>query len=142
MRRDLSKVQEHLPVPWTEYGEDGEFFYPTEEWPWWLYCGQDATDPSVVEMRPPRSQPGDWLQWVAKPSEDDDLKMAIEWDGNEKFYNYVEWMKYIIDRIITPRGGVANGTIKWRGDDCYDIGSIVLHEDNTVKVEYECITYD
>ena len=34
--------------------------------------------------------PGCWCQWVA--SEDG---KRLEWDGGEKFYNYIEWLSYL-----------------------------------------------
>jgi hypothetical protein len=140
--RDLTKVEEHLPKPVNEYGVQGELFFPTEEWPWWSCCGQTYGDPSVADLNiPPVTQPGLWLQWIANPSEDDDTKMSIVWDGNEKFYDYVEWMKYIVSKIIAPRGGMANGYIECCGDDCLEI-MVIEVEDNYVREQNGCITYE
>jgi hypothetical protein len=143
VKRDLSVVQEHLPKPWHEYGKDGEFFFPTEEWPWWESFGQSNDDPSLVagSSTPPGTQPGVWLQWVAIPSSESEKEMTIEWDGGEKFYNYTEWMKYIIKKIIAPRGGVANGDIEWFGEDRDDIGVIEV-VDNKVRERFGRIVYD
>jgi hypothetical protein len=141
VKRDLSKVKEHLPKPWPEYGKEGEFFYPTNDWPWWESFGQSNEDPSVDGYTPPGNQPGTWLQWIAIPLDDDDTKMILEWDGGEKFYEYTDWMKYIIKRIIAPRGGVANGSIEWFGEDRDDIGIIEV-KDNKVKEVLGRIVYD
>lgn len=98
-----------------KYGVDGEF-----------YCnpgsdgfGQDH-DASIVDYnRPPETQPGLWCQWT--PTED---RQGIEWDGGEKFYNYVEWMEYLIEAVLKPRGYVVNGQVEWYGEDPDDRGRI------------------
>jgi hypothetical protein len=47
-------------------------------------------------------QSGLWCQWTL--TED---KVGIEWDGNEKFYEY----KCIVEKVLTPRGYVLNGVV-------------------------------
>lgn len=79
-------------------------------------------DPSVLEHNDPdRSQPGLWCQWI--PSDDG---TGIEWNGNEKFYNYVEWLKYLIANFIKPWGYVLSGEVEWQGEDSSDFGKIVV----------------
>ena len=68
-----------------------------------------------------RSYPGYWCDWVP-----DALGTAIVWNGGEKFYNYVDWMKVIISEFLKPWGIKASGTIRWRGDNFDDIGEIVV----------------
>ena len=78
-----------------EFGVDGEF-----------YVENDRNN--VVDInRPPFTQPSLWCQWI--PNEDG---TEIEWDCGEKFYEYVEWIKYIINSILSPRGYTLNGTVK------------------------------
>lgn len=87
-------------------------------------------DKSVIDNNvPPDGQPGLWCQWV--PTHD---YKGICWDGNEKFYNYVEWLDYIIEHFLAPWGYVLNGKVMWRGEDFYDIGSITV-KDNGIFVK-------
>ncbi|CAM6003868.1 unnamed protein product [Sphagnum balticum] len=65
------------------YGVDGEFYVHGEG-----FAGQYDEESVVDYNRPPSTQPGLWCQW--RPSDDG---MHIQWDGGEKFYNYVEWIK-------------------------------------------------
>lgn len=98
------------------FGIDGEFFVDGKG-----MMGQ-ARDESVIDYNsPPRTQPGLWCQWV--PSEDG---TRIEWDGVEKFYNYIEWISYIIKNFLEPKGYVLNGTVEWHGEDYSDIGQIII----------------
>ena len=80
-------------------------------------------------------QPGLWCQWEV--SENGEI---LQWDGGEKFYNYIEWLKYLIDRFFKPWGVKLNGEIEWKGEDTDDIGKIVV-KDNMVKAGRGVITY-
>lgn len=68
---------------------------------------------------PPSGQPGLWCQWTAI-----EAGTEIEWDGGEKFYDYIEWMKYIVEHFLKPWGCVVNGEITWVGEDSEDRGRI------------------
>jgi hypothetical protein len=57
--------------------------------------------------------------------------MGIEWDGGEKFYNYTEWLVYIINKLLEPNGYVLNGVVQWQGEEVGDVGEIFV-EDNKV----------
>jgi len=63
--------------------------------------------------------PGVWCQW--KPNEDG---TAIVWDQNEKFYEYIAWMKYLIEHYLKPWGYIGNGSIEWNGEEADDYGVI------------------
>lgn len=52
----------------------------------------------------------------------------------EKFYEYIEWMKVVLDMVLAPWGIVANGEIVWEGEEQGDTGLIVV-EDNLVKIK-------
>ena len=106
----------------SKYGVEGEFFVDGAG-----DFGQDE-DKSITDYnRPPRTQPSLWLQWI--PNEDGS---ELEWDGNEKFYSYIEWLQYLITNIFKPKGYKLNGTVEWRGEDWDDTGSIVV-KDNKIK---------
>lgn len=118
------------------YGVEGEFYVDDEA------HGMGLGDPTVIEHNtPPKTQPGLWLQWV--PTEDG---MGIEWDGNEKFYNYVEWLQYLIDSVfpyIVKEGDeplVLNGEIEWEGEESGDLGRIVV-KDNIIDVKHGRVVY-
>jgi len=49
-----------------------------------------------------------YCQW--RPTEDG---MGLEWDGVEKFYDYVEWLEYLISHFIKPWGYTLNGSVAW-----------------------------
>lgn len=92
------------------------------------FCGQDSDESVLNYNSPPPGQPGLWCQWV--PSENLD---AIEWDGHEKFYHYVEWLTYLIKHFLEPWGYRLNGDVEWEGEGRGDIGRIIV-TDNVVSV--------
>ena len=58
----------------------------------------------------------------------------IAWDGGEKFYNYIEWIQYIIKHILSPRKYKLNGQVKWRGEDIDDRGTIIINNNDIMIV--------
>ncbi len=115
MKRDLSE----------EFGVEGEFYF-----------GDD--DSGVIDYnRPPSSQPGLWCMWV--PTEDG---KGIEWDGGEKFYDYVEWIEYIIEKILKPRGYLLNGKVRWFGEDRGDNGAIIVNDNLVTRKELRMVDDD
>lgn len=113
--RDPIREAVGLPV-----GEQGEYFVGNQE-----NCGQES-DKSVTDYNNSGDQPGLWCQWV--PSEDGNY---IEWDGNEKFYYYIEWIEYLIKHFFSPWGYVLSGVVNYSGEDDDDYGSITI-KDNVV----------
>ena len=82
------------------------------------------------------AQPSLWCQWA--PSEDG---KTIMWDGSEKFYYYIEWLKYLIKHFLGPWGYTLNGEVWWQGESADDIGVIKV-VDNEVRVGAGRIVYD
>lgn len=80
-------------------------------------------------------QPGLWLQWVLNEE-----GTELEWDGNEKFYNYIEWLQYLIGHFFEPWGIKLNGEIEWTGEDSNDKGKIAV-TDNVIEVYEAVFTY-
>lgn len=64
-------------------------------------------------------QPGLWCQW-----ELNDDGTELRWDGGEKFYNYIEWLEYLIVHFFKPWKIKLNGEIYWVGEDSDDRGMI------------------
>jgi uncharacterized protein (TIGR02996 family) len=114
-------VREAVGVP---VGVEGAWFVGSDE-----YFGPGA-HPSILDPnRPPKGQPGLYCQWV--PSEDG---TAIEWDGVEKFYDYVPWLRYVLQHFLIPWGYVVNGRMEWQGEDPSDEGTIHVRE-NQIEVK-------
>jgi hypothetical protein len=95
----------------------------------------------------PASVVGLYCQWI--PSDDGAI---IEWDGGEKFYNYVEWIEYLVHNILDPKGPfwtepalsqryVLSGEVTWQGEGWDDKGMIRI-VDNDVKVLQGVVTYE
>ena len=73
-------------------------------------------------------QPSLWLHWVL--NEDGD---KLEWNGAEKFYYYIEWLRYLIQHFFEPWGIKLNGKVEWQGEESNDFGMISV-KDNVVKI--------
>ena len=76
--------------------------------------------------------PGIWCDWII----DDNGELA--WNEQEKFYEYDEWMKYLIKNFFEPEGYVLNGKIRFTGEEWGDSGYLVV-EDNKVSMKYDII---
>lgn len=112
------------------FGVEGEFYVGSRN-----DFGQDRTPDVVDYNNPPRTQPGLWCGWT--PTGDG---LAIEWDGGEKFYNYVEWIEYLIDSVLAPRGYTVSGEVEWCGEDRSDMGKIII-KNNKVSTKVAQISY-
>lgn len=164
MKRDVNKLYElyngeggnpFLPKEET-YGKEGEYFVGGTG-----HAGQNhdssITDyneaPGAVTKLPNEEfntywerhrqaiadgvcQPGLWCQWTTNEE-----GTELEWDGGEKFYNYVEWLKYLIEHFFSKWGVLLNGEVTWEGEDSEDMGKIVV-TDNEVEVKVAKITYE
>ncbi len=87
------------------------------------FAGQDD-DASVLDHNtPPLGQPGLWCKWA--PNDDG---TELIWDGREKFRNYIEWLKYLIEHFFTPWGVTLSGHVEWRGEDFDDRGVISIED--------------
>lgn len=122
---DYARIAVGLPI-----GPEGAYFVGGTG-----MCGQDR-DGSIIRYNdPPSGQPGLWCKW--EPNENGD---AIAWNGAEKFYDYVEWLQYLITHFLAPWGYELNGEVSWEGEESEDIGKIVITK-NTVKVLRGVVTY-
>lgn len=122
----VKRVTKEIAEQWTkEFGEQGEFWVGDSS-----DSGQVHTDDIIDYNKPPDSQPGLWCQWSIQED-----RQTIEWDGGEKFYNYVEWIEYFIAKILAPRGYKLNGSVTWQGEDDEDAGQIKII-DNAVSTKH------
>lgn len=128
MKRDWRKIPVFDPN-WEKncwhgkMGVEGEYYVGGKGW-----SGQDHDESIINYNYPPCTQPGLWCQWIINENGE------VEWDGNEKFYNYVEWLHYLIDNFFAAEGYILNGEIEYLGEDPSDHGLIVV-KNNCVKVE-------
>lgn len=135
MQRNNDKIKELFPN-WKQLcfhgnlGQQGEYFVGGAG-----MCGQDMDESIIQYNYPAKTQPGLWCQWII--NDDGEL----EWDGAEKFYNYVEWLEYLIDNFFIPDNYVLNGDIEWQGESSDDFG-IIHVVDNVVKTIEGRRTYD
>ena len=129
MRRDVNKIKELFP-DWInkcwkgDLGINGEYFIGGNG-----FMGQDRDTSVIAYNCPSQNQPGLWCQWIINDNGE------LEWDGGEKFYNYVEWLEYLIGHFFEPEGYILNGTIEFHGEDEDDFGNIVV-VNNRVDIEY------
>lgn len=74
--------------------------------------------------------PGIWCQWVIDNG-------VLEWDGIEKFYNYTEWLEYLIKHFFNEWNIVLNGSIIYQVDYITDRGKIEVIDNkiNVIKLE-------
>lgn len=77
---------------------------------------------------------GTYCGWV--PSHDG---TEIVWDEAEKFYGYVDWLGYLIDKFLRPWGYVLNGEVRWEGEESDDRG-VIYCKDNQVEEVQDTIT--
>jgi hypothetical protein len=117
--------------------EKGPYFVDgTEEF------GQ-GKDPDIRNYNsPPNGQPGLWCQWV--PTEDG---TAIVWNDQEKFYESVAWMEYLIEHFLKPgalaaaqlpflqANHILNGTITAQGEELDDRWLLVVKDNVVTKTE-------
>lgn len=68
-----------------------------------------------------------YFQWV--PAE---TLEHIVWDGNEKFYKYVEQLQWLCGDWLDQRGITANGTLHWQGEETGDTGTITVAENAVI----------
>jgi len=108
-----------------EYGVDGEFYVDGTGWK-----GQDKDSTIIGYNTPPSTQPSLWCDWA--PTKDG---LHIEWNGMEKFYDYVAWLEYIIKNFFQPKGYVLNGDVRWQGEEPGDQGHIVVVDNCVMPLE-------
>ena len=83
-----------------------------------------------------KAQPGLWCQWTV-----DEAGTRLEWDGGEKFYEYVPWLKYLINNFFSKWGVQLNGIVYWEGEDSTDKGKIIV-DNNHITTKVARVVYD
>lgn len=129
------KLREKVELP---AGIEGEFYVGSP-----ANMGQNRCESIIDFNRPPTTQPGLWCNWTVGDIyetplseallEEKGVAQTIVWDEGEKFYNYVEWLEYLIKSFLIPWGYTLNGEVQWRGEDWSDNGTISV-TDNVVTL--------
>lgn len=88
------------------------------------------------DTRPYVDVPSFYCQWI--PTADG---WGLEWDGGEKFYNYVGWLEHLIKKFFIPWGIKLNGEIEWEGEESGDLGKIIV-TNNVVEVKEGRVVYE
>jgi hypothetical protein len=129
MKRD-PRIADTLPDPVREatglsIGPEGDFFVGGAG-----FMGQNH-DASVLNYNdPPDEQPGLWCKWTPN-----DAGTEIQWDEGEKFYDYVEWLEYLIKHFLAPWGYQVNGKVRWCGESTDDCGVITVKDNHVTTRE-------
>lgn len=128
MKRDPEKLMEMYKGKHGlngQYGKDGEYFCKDDG-----QCGQ-SDDGTIVNYNSAPGQdnwesggwedrqPGLWCQWMIEDGQ-------LVWDEVEKFYEYTDWLRYMIHHFFTPWGIEVKGEVKWQGEDVDDRGIITV----------------
>jgi len=135
MKRDAGKLAKRLGITKKECLKK----YGGAECPLYVgdtaHLGQTQTEDVVDYNKPPKGQPSLWCQWTITKN-----RQFILWDEGEKFYDYIEWIQYIVDTILAPRGYIVNGKVSWQGEESADSGEIEINN-NVIAVKYAVIFY-
>lgn len=112
---DPIRLAVDLPV-----GEQGEFCVFGSG-----FHGQDNDDTIIQYNQSPSNQHGLWCKWTCT-----DDGSYIEWSGAEKFYNYFEWLEYIITNFLNKFDNrYITGTVFYKGEERGDSGKIKAYKD-------------
>lgn len=100
-------------------GTEGQYFAKSRR--------TQKEDDSITDYNvPPQGVPGLWCDWILKGS-------RLVWNGGEKFYNYTEWLEYLIREFLSPNGIALNGAYLAIGENPSDARYIIVSE-NIVQV--------
>jgi hypothetical protein len=119
VKRD-ERITAGLPDPEREAvglatGPEGAFYVGNEGGD---YDSTALASGGVVDYNEPSAgQPGLWCLWVPTPD-----GAGIEWNQVEKFYNYDQWLQYLIDQFLQPWGYTVSGSVRWSGEREEDVG--------------------
>ena len=75
------------------------------------------------------------------PIEESGVYSRFGWNGGEKFYNYIEWLEYLIKNLLEPWGYALNGEVTWQGEERDDIGKLIV-TNNKVSVKNGTIKWE
>lgn len=65
--------------------------------------------------------------------------MGLHWNGGEKFYEYVEWANYLIEKLFKPAGVSMTGNVKYSGEATDDCGVLVIENGIVVQKQFSAM---
>lgn len=112
---DPLRLAVSLPI-----GEEAEYFVNGKG-----CAGQDRDESTIDSNKPPGKQPQLWCQW-----EPNDKGTRLRWNKAEKFYAYIHWLIYMIDKFFIPWQYKLNGKVRYYGEGHGDTGVIIVENNN------------
>lgn len=76
------------------------------------YVAGDTSSDVIDPGRPPRGQPSSWCTWVPN-----DAGTRLDWGRGDHFYEYVEWLDYLIRHFMQAWHYRVEGKVAWRGSN-------------------------
>lgn len=76
--------------------------------------------------------PSLWCEW--RPS-DDGTTIHAEDLEDASFWNYEEWLIYLIDHFLAVWGCALNGSVRWEGEENDDTGTIYVRNNHVKAVK-------
>jgi hypothetical protein len=76
--------------------------------------------------------PDSYCQWVPTRN-----GRSIEWDGGEKFYDYVEWLQWIICGPLATWGIDLSGEVTYSGEDTDDRGILRIDDSCVEQINFK-----
>lgn len=107
--------------------------------------GQEHTSDVINFNSPPLGQPGLWCKFEPYKK-----GTQIKWNGQEKFYDAEEWMRYLIEHFVglNPiakqlnldefkflQGHTLNGILKALGEESIDRWFLIVENNNVFRLE-------
>lgn len=77
------------------------------------------------------NEPATYCQWILKRKNN---TYTIGWDEGEKFYEYKEWLQYILDTHLIPFGLSLSGNVRYQGEELGDSGILTIKNDKVVRM--------
>jgi hypothetical protein len=76
--------------------------------------------------------PGFWCNWT--PTHD---RRGLEWNGMEKFYDYVPWLNHLITKFFIPWDVQLSGQVRYRGENFADMGIIKVKDNRIILTAFD-----
>ena len=79
---------------------------------------RELTGPELIALAAARQEsegPGGYCQWVLKGG-------SLQWDQEEKFRDYIEWLSHLVEEFFIPRRIGISGSVTWQGEESSDRG--------------------
>ncbi len=131
---DVEKIKAKIPF-WRIFsldenlGEKGEFIVDKNR------ILDVFQGPFTIDYNDSGNCPSLWAQWEIADDE-------LVWDQGEKFYYYVDWLRFYIKNFFEPNGIVLNGVVYYYGEEYGDCGYIIADNNDVECFSTEEATLD